>query len=94
MKANHMIYIFVFMVCSLTMLHKEAHAAATDDWLIQLGAFHSKTLATQTWQELNAKHAAILDGLTAEYQETVDDKGENLFRLRAGRFAARDEAKT
>jgi hypothetical protein len=88
-----MIYIFVFMVCSATILHKKAYAAATDDWLIQLGAFHSQALATQTWQKLNAKHAALLDGLTAEYQETGNDKGETLFRLRAGRFATRDEAK-
>lgn len=71
-----MIYIFVFMVCSATMLHKKAYAAATDDWLIQLGAFHSQALATQTWQKLNAKHAALLDGLTAEYQETGNDKGK------------------
>jgi len=88
-----MIYIFVLFICSITILQKRAHAATSNDWLIQLGAFNSQALATQTWAKLRTKNSAVLDGLTAEYQETAQN-GKTLFRLRAGRFATKDEATT
>jgi len=69
-----------------------AAPAATGAFVLQIGAYKSEADANASWKVYQAKHAALLSGVSSSVQRAdLGDKGV-WYRLRAGSYADKDAA--
>ncbi|MDE1985338.1 MAG: SPOR domain-containing protein [Alphaproteobacteria bacterium] len=69
-----------------------AAAAAGGGYVLQIGAYKSQNDADAAWKAYQAKHVALLSGISSDVQKAdLGDKGV-WYRLRVGSFADKDAA--
>ncbi|WP_415839828.1 SPOR domain-containing protein, partial [Paracoccus yeei] len=75
---------------------KAAEAApakvASGSAMVQIGAFDSDALAKGEWERVSGKFGALFSGKARVVQEAKSG-GRTFWRLRAGGFASKDEAR-